>query len=320
MLIGTNLQRRRLSGSVRNGSLGRPDGSACSRPQAPLEWPVRPGRIAVLCRACVESLLSVHARAACRCNRSIARRADFAGKRDRCRKDTLRMPQLEIARRRFRRRNSYHRCDTTTYRAELLAVLRRVRRPRERHLTDDDRCTSTDDPRAHQTRRRPRLDRQHRHERAGGDRRERGPAAGGRPLGPSAARSAGDAGPSVPPPLGHRHRRSGGRPLPLERPAAWARSCSSASAASRKSPPPKRSTSCWPAIVGSAGLRSTWAALEAKKTVALANKETLVMGGAAGHASWPPSAARRSCRSTASTARFFRPCRPAAARKSPASS
>jgi 1-deoxy-D-xylulose-5-phosphate reductoisomerase len=32
-------------------------------------------------------------------------------------------------------------------------------------------------------------------------------------------------------------------------------------------------------IVGSAGLRSTWAALEAKKTVALANKETLVMGG-----------------------------------------
>ncbi|MCI0491952.1 MAG: 1-deoxy-D-xylulose-5-phosphate reductoisomerase [Planctomycetes bacterium] len=33
-------------------------------------------------------------------------------------------------------------------------------------------------------------------------------------------------------------------------------------------------------IVGSAGLESTWAALEAKKTVALANKETLVMAGA----------------------------------------
>ena len=33
------------------------------------------------------------------------------------------------------------------------------------------------------------------------------------------------------------------------------------------------------AIVGSAGLRSTWAALEAGKTVALANKESLVMGG-----------------------------------------
>jgi 1-deoxy-D-xylulose-5-phosphate reductoisomerase len=33
------------------------------------------------------------------------------------------------------------------------------------------------------------------------------------------------------------------------------------------------------AIVGSAGLRSTWAALQAKKTVALANKETLVMAG-----------------------------------------
>jgi 1-deoxy-D-xylulose-5-phosphate reductoisomerase len=33
-------------------------------------------------------------------------------------------------------------------------------------------------------------------------------------------------------------------------------------------------------IVGIAGLPSTWAALEAKKTVALANKETLVMAGA----------------------------------------
>ena len=33
------------------------------------------------------------------------------------------------------------------------------------------------------------------------------------------------------------------------------------------------------AIVGSAGLRGTWAALEAGKTVALANKETLVMAG-----------------------------------------
>jgi len=32
-------------------------------------------------------------------------------------------------------------------------------------------------------------------------------------------------------------------------------------------------------IVGSAGLLSTWAALEAKKTIALANKETLVMAG-----------------------------------------
>src|SRR5438876_9760678 len=34
------------------------------------------------------------------------------------------------------------------------------------------------------------------------------------------------------------------------------------------------------AIVGSAGLTGTWAALEAGKTVALANKETLVMAGA----------------------------------------
>src|SRR5205085_8975803 len=33
------------------------------------------------------------------------------------------------------------------------------------------------------------------------------------------------------------------------------------------------------AIVGTAGLRSTWAAVEAGKTVALANKETLVVAG-----------------------------------------
>src|SRR6185437_7691381 len=33
------------------------------------------------------------------------------------------------------------------------------------------------------------------------------------------------------------------------------------------------------AIVGSAGLTGTWAALEAGKTVAVANKETLVMAG-----------------------------------------
>jgi len=33
------------------------------------------------------------------------------------------------------------------------------------------------------------------------------------------------------------------------------------------------------AVVGAAGLRGTWAALEAGKTVALANKETLVVGG-----------------------------------------
>ena len=33
------------------------------------------------------------------------------------------------------------------------------------------------------------------------------------------------------------------------------------------------------AIVGSAGLRGTWAALESGKTVALANKESLVVGG-----------------------------------------
>ena len=43
-------------------------------------------------------------------------------------------------------------------------------------------------------------------------------------------------------------------------------------------------------IVGSAGLRSTWAALHAKKTVALANKETLVMGGELFRTKMPPPA------------------------------
>ena len=38
-------------------------------------------------------------------------------------------------------------------------------------------------------------------------------------------------------------------------------------------------TSCWRRLSAVPGLRSTWAALEAKKTVALANKETLVMAG-----------------------------------------
>ena len=36
------------------------------------------------------------------------------------------------------------------------------------------------------------------------------------------------------------------------------------------------------AIVGAAGLEGTWAALEAGKTVALANKETLVVAGSPG--------------------------------------
>ena len=44
------------------------------------------------------------------------------------------------------------------------------------------------------------------------------------------------------------------------------------------------------AIVGSAGLQGTWAALEAGKTVALANKESLVVGGPAGHPTGPPTA------------------------------
>ena len=47
------------------------------------------------------------------------------------------------------------------------------------------------------------------------------------------------------------------------------------------------------AIVGAAGLAGTWAALEAGKTVAVANKETLVMAGPAGHGAGRPNAMRR---------------------------
>ena len=67
-------------------------------------------------------------------------------------------------------------------------------------------------------------------------------------------------------------------------------------------------------IVGSAGLRSTWAALEAKKTVALANKETLVMAGGL-VTKLAADRGGRSCRSTASTAPFFRRCKPDGARR-----
>ena len=68
------------------------------------------------------------------------------------------------------------------------------------------------------------------------------------------------------------------------------------------------------AIVGSAGLRSTWAALEAGKTVALANKETLVVGGPL-ITRLAPTKTPQSSRSTANTARFFRPCKPGGAKR-----
>ena len=60
------------------------------------------------------------------------------------------------------------------------------------------------------------------------------------------------------------------------------------------------------AVVGAAGLQGTWAALEAGKTVALANKETLVVGGPL--ITDLAATARRAacCRSTASTRRSFR--------------
>ncbi len=69
------------------------------------------------------------------------------------------------------------------------------------------------------------------------------------------------------------------------------------------------------AIVGSAGLRSTWAALEAGKTVALANKETMVVAGPPDDANWRTARAPASYRSIANTARCSNRCRPVGATK-----
>ena len=73
------------------------------------------------------------------------------------------------------------------------------------------------------------------------------------------------------------------------------------------------------AIVGAAGLAGAWAALEAGKTVAVANKETLVMAGAL--VTELAARARRpaACRWTANTAPSSRPCRPARPARSSAS-
>ena len=65
-------------------------------------------------------------------------------------------------------------------------------------------------------------------------------------------------------------------------------------------------------LVGALGLRSAYAAARAGKRLALANKETLVVGGRADDRRAAKRAARRSCRSTPSTARSTRRCAAAA--------
>ena len=64
------------------------------------------------------------------------------------------------------------------------------------------------------------------------------------------------------------------------------------------------------AVVGMIGLKPTLAAIERGKRIALANKETLVCAGTL-VMDVRRSSARRSCRWTASTARFFSVCRAA---------
>ena len=66
---------------------------------------------------------------------------------------------------------------------------------------------------------------------------------------------------------------------------------------------------------GTAGLEAVLAAIESGKTIALANKEVLVMAGGIGDRGRAADAASRSCRSTASTTRFTSACTAATARE-----
>ncbi len=59
-------------------------------------------------------------------------------------------------------------------------------------------------------------------------------------------------------------------------------------------------------ITGAVGLRPTLAALDAGNTLALANKESLIIGGPRGHR--PGARPARSCPSTPSTARWPSAC------------
>ena len=77
----------------------------------------------------------------------------------------------------------------------------------------------------------------------------------------------------------------------------------------------RKSTSWWRRSSEVRALRGTWAAVEAGKTVALANKETMVVAGPLVTRLAHQTRGAGSCRSTASTAPCFRRCRPAAATK-----
>ena len=87
------------------------------------------------------------------------------------------------------------------------------------------------------------------------------------------------AGTAISAAVGRGDRRSGWLARSIGRRCRQERSCWLGRRRWRKWRRPTEVDVVLAAIVGSAGLRSTWAALEAKKTVALANKETLVMAG-----------------------------------------
>ena len=131
----------------------------------------------------------------------------------------------------------------------------------------------------HEERSRLWIDREHRQERVGSDRRQRGAAERCRFVGVWKTRPAAGAGAAISASLGDCGRRR------LRRGGSIGRRCRQGTElltgpnALAEVAAASEVDVVLAAIVGSAGLRSTWAALEAKKTVALANKETLVMAG-----------------------------------------
>ena len=128
-------------------------------------------------------------------------------------------------------------------------------------------------------------------------------------------RCLGRAGPTRQAALDRGHRSGGRRGAGLVAIARQTSNCSPGPRAWRRLPLTPTFEIVVAAIVGSAGLRGTWAAVEAGKTVALANKETLVMAGPlvtelAAQQRGPHPAGRQRAQRRVSGA-----CRPGGARK-----
>ena len=153
----------------------------------------------------------------------------------------------------------------------------------------------------HETHRHPRLDRLDRPERAGGRRRARRPAAGRRPRRGRERRSARGADRALP-----AARRGDGQRRAIDRLAAIGALGGTSIAGTGRdglvavaSHPDVDLVLC--ASSGTEALEAVLAAIEHGKTIALANKEVLVMAGGIVTEAAAPRRASRFCRSTAST-------------------